>query len=204
MFPTMEVRWFSAGAIPATVQAWFQLRAGQPEEQPYRVDHYLRPADGESLGIKLREGRLEVKKRRRELGVFCFHERIAGRVEHWHKWSFAFAPDVSSLTRPSWIGVGKERRLYRYQLTGDHQLKAISTPDYTRPGCDLELTSVSIADQAWWSLGLEAHGDERSIQDMLFLVAPQVFTAGQPPALQASDSYGYPRWLSLVEKGEPT
>jgi hypothetical protein len=204
MFPTMEVRWFSTGAIPATVQEWFQQREGQPEEQPRRTDYYVRSEDGESLGIKLREGRLEVKQRLRELGGFRFHDRVAGRVEHWYKRSFAFTPGVSPLPGSSWIGVRKERSLYRYQLTAGRQLVAVSTADYVRAGCDLELTSVSVAGQAWWSLGLEAHGDEGTLQDMLFLVAPQVFAGGEPPALQASDSYGYPRWLELVQQRGPT
>jgi hypothetical protein len=209
MLPTMEVRWFSTGVIPSSVQEWFQRGEGDPEEQPRRVDYYLRPADGDSLGIKLREGRLEVKRLRGQLGIVRFHERVAGLVEQWCKWSFGLPSDGSALASPavpspSWIGVTKERRLYRYRLAGDRQVVAVSATDYVGPGCDLELTSVGVEGQAWWSLGFEARGDESSIQGILFLVAQQVLAANEPPNLTARDSYSYPRWLKLVEQRDAT
>lgn len=206
MLPTMEVRWFSEGMIPSGVQEWFQRAKGDPEEQPQRVDYYLRPAEGGLLGIKLREGRLEVKQLCRQLGVVHFHERVAGLVEQWRKWSFGLPADRSVLAgasapSTSWIGVTKERRLYRYRLAGDRQIVAVSATDHVGPGCDLELTSVGVEGQAWWSLGFEARGDESSIQDIFLLVAQQVLAATTPPGLSARDSYSYPRWLVLLEQG---
>ena len=56
---TLEVRWFSRGALHPPVLEWFQRAMGKPEQQPARVDYYLIVVNGSSLGIKLRQGRLE-------------------------------------------------------------------------------------------------------------------------------------------------
>ena len=68
MFATAEVRWFYEGAVSPEVLEWFEQGELTPEEQPYRVDYYLRLSDRDSLGIKLREGRIEVKQRHRQHG----------------------------------------------------------------------------------------------------------------------------------------
>jgi hypothetical protein len=64
MFPTTEVRWFTQGVIPSEVLRWFHEERKAFEEQPLRVDYYLRIVEGESLGVKLREGRLEINNGR--------------------------------------------------------------------------------------------------------------------------------------------
>ena len=60
---TTEVRWFRRGSIPQSVRQWFSTLGRQPEFQPPRLDYYLRLLDGDALGIKIREGKVEVKQR---------------------------------------------------------------------------------------------------------------------------------------------
>lgn len=63
MYPTAEVRWFHRGKVPLDVMAWFLRLHGEPEEPGHRVDYYLRLSDADALGIKLRDGRIEIKTR---------------------------------------------------------------------------------------------------------------------------------------------
>ena len=207
MNSTLEVRWFFKGPVPPDVLSWFHGREGQPAEPLPRVDHYLRISGGDSLGIKLREGRIEVKQRQRQLGAVCLQERVTGRVEHWRKWSFALASETSNLagmTVPAsgWVGIHKERMLSRYRITGDRKLIAMSAVEYPDQGCDLEMTSVRVSGSEWWTLGFEAFGSEANLQEHLSLAAEKLIGATGPPPLPVQDSYGYPRWLQILAQRE--
>ena len=153
MFPTMEVRWFYEGTVPPEVLEWFQQGTRKPEEQPRRVDYYLRLTDGDSLGIKLREGRIEIKQRHRQCGVVCLHKRATGVVEHWRKWSFGLAeaygePASVAAAAPSWIGVGKRRRLRTYRLTRGKEAVTVSALETIDQGCNLELANIEVHGKA--------------------------------------------------------
>ena len=203
LISTVEVRWFFQGKIPRQVQAWFHGGLGQLTPAQARVDHYLRIAEGDALGVKLREGRIEVKQRQRLLGAMPLQARVSGIVEHWRKWSFPLTRRTGpALDTPvpalGWVGVHKERQLSRYRLTGDGKLVAMSPARYPEQGCDLELTAVRVRGREWWTLALEAFGPSSSVCENLQRVAEVVFGTGDSPTLDATDSYGYPRWLELV------
>jgi hypothetical protein len=171
------------------------------------VDYYLRLAGGDSLGIKLREGRIEIKQRHGPTGVVRLHDRVAGQVEHWRKWTFPLdeaSSELSGLLLPpsSWIGVEKARRLRTYRVAGDDTIVAISARGYPERGCSWELTRLRVRGEAWWTLGFEAFGEQASLRERLLLVADQVLGAQEPPALEAGDSFSYPRWLSLLARGD--
>jgi hypothetical protein len=180
------------------------------QRHPCREDHYLRLGDTDALGIKLRQGRVEVKQRVREHGVFRFHERANGVVEHWRKWSFRLAAAHRALSSinaspASWIRVRKERLLRTYGLTSNGSVVPLPTPEAHHQACELELTRVEVADQDWWTLAFEAFGDESTLQEQLLLVAQHVFAAQEPPALNAQASRGYADWLGrTTKKGETT
>lgn len=204
MFPTAEVRWFFEGTPSLAVVEWFAQGEPKPITQPGRVDCYLRLTDGDGLGIKLRQGRLEVKQRHRQYGLVHLHQQVTGRVEGWRKWSLELAGHGRDLVSilvpaPSWIGVKKERRLRRYRVASQEMVAVPSEAD-TGEGCGLELTRIIIEGSQWWSLGFEAFGNPAGFYDTLLRVATQVFAAGEPPTLHAGDSYGYPRWLEINEQ----
>jgi hypothetical protein len=206
MFATMEVRWFYEGIVSPEVREWFQQSGQEPEEQPVRIDYYLCLPNADFLGIKLREGRVEIKQRHRQHGVIHFHKRIAGMVEHWRKWSFELAEvndGLSNMVTPasSWIGVSKERKLRRYRMTANQVAVAVTAEEHRDQGCDLELTTISVGGKDWWSLGFEAFGSEAILQETLLLVAKQVLAVGEPPILDVRDSCSYPKWLAMITQG---
>ena len=207
MFPTAEVRWFYRGAVPQEVLAWFQQGGWKEVPVASRVDYYLRLAGGDSLGIKLREGRIEIKRRHGPTGIVRLHDRVAGEVEHWRKWSFPLdkaSSEVSGLLLPSssWIGVEKARRLRTYRVGGDDTIVAVPVREYPERGCSWELTGLRVRGRAWWTLGLEAFGEQATLRERLLLVAERVLCSDEPPVLEVEESFSYPRWLALLARRE--
>ena len=207
MYPTAEVRWFLQGPVPHDVKAWFQRRTGSVEQEPPRVDRYLRLLGSEGLNVKLREGRIEIKQRVGQASVMRFHERVSGLVETWRKWSFEIAEPGGSRseTAPpgsSWIGVRKERRLRAYRVENGEDVVAWIGPGSPREGCELELTRVRAAGQVWWTVAFEAFGDESTLRENLLLVVRNVLSADEPPLLPGSNTCGYAAWLSSLIQAE--
>jgi hypothetical protein len=205
MFSSVEIRWFYPGAIPPDVLAWYHDDTRHVDLQPRRVDHYLPLPGSDSLGVKLREGRIEVKQRHQAYGLARLDERVEGRAEGWRKWSFPLSGGGSpqpqrSETPPGWTSVCKERALARYRLTEDRVPVPVPAGELFQRGCDLELARVQVNAQveAWWTLALEAFGEEQGLVADLLAVAAQVFAvteAKEAPILQAGDSLSYPAWL---------
>jgi hypothetical protein len=209
MFPTVEVRWFYRGQVPLEVEAWFHQGAGRVEIHASREDHYLRLRDTYELGIKLRQGQIEIKQRVLRPGLVRFHERVSGIVEHWRKWSFQLAEPytaLSSIAVPtaSWIPVRKERMLRTYRLTIDTGVVPVSSSQSSPEGCELELSKVHVVEQDWWTLAFEAFGEESVLQEQLERVARHVFAADRPPSLNASQSRGYADWLGRTAHKKKT
>jgi hypothetical protein len=198
MFPTVEVRWFYPGRVPAAVLAWFQGGAGQRVAPARRVDYYLCLPGADWLGAKLREGRLELKQRQGPGQDFRPHDRVSGRVEQWRKWSFALAEGPELVLDAAWVAVEKARRLRRYRLAPDRQIVAVPVETYPAQGFNWELTEVGAGGQVWWSVGFEAFGDEAGLRDGLFPVVEHALQAEGLPTLEVQDSYGYPHWLALL------
>lgn len=178
-YRSAEVRWFRSGEIPAPVAAWFDA-LGEPVETEARADRYLAPAS-DALGVKLRQGSIEAKRRDQTL-----HRLDAGRcratVEAWTKWSFplADADDLPhGLPEAGWVEVGKQRR----QRHAD--------------ACALELSRLTIWDEVWWSVCLEATGPDAPAA--LMEAARQWLGAEGAPVLPEADAQGYPAWLRAYE-----
>ena len=206
MYPTLEVRWFMRGSIPTEVREWFARGDPAPIHEPPRVDQYLRLQRSNALGIKLREGRIEIKQRLHQYGNIRFHRRVTGAIEHWRKWSMPLATTGEGLAeilvpKWSWIAVRKERLLRGYRC--DASGRVIATPGgYADRGCHMELATVQASDRVWWTLAFEAYGAEPSLRSSLTSTMGYALERdGAPTTLEARDSYGYARWLALLEHG---
>ena len=202
MYPTIEVRWFLKGVVPLSVWTWYGRWGADLGQQPARVDYYLRIIGGDSLGVKLREGRIEIKQRYGKREIVRFAEGAAGTVEHWRKWSFPLVESGDLLaglrdSSSSWIGVRKERALRLFQVMEGGAVTALPASAVLPVGCGWEVANVKVedAEESWWSVGFEAFGNEDERRNTLFSVSRHVLLAGQAPGLGLEDSYGYPRWL---------
>ncbi len=182
---TAELRWFYRGTLPEETLQWFQQdQLGKYVAPEEREDVYLYLPECEYMGIKLRQGRLEVKWRKAELGVVGFGDRVEGKAEKWGKWlcedPSAESFQLAGVVGKSWVSVKKVRTQRLYE------------------NCAVELTQLNIWGNDWWSLAFEAVGDDVSLVDNLQTVASSVFKSHPHPKLQVEDSYGYPSWLSKV------
>lgn len=186
MLTSLEIRWFYAGKLPAAISAWFEQDelGGQFQPPEEREDVYLYTPKCKYLGIKLRQGRLEVKWRQAELGTVCLGQQVEGKLEKWGKWlcedptAASFKPEVV-MGQSSWVNAKKVRSQRLYER------------------CSMELTQLRLEDKEWWSLAFETVGAEASQLEQLQNVARSVFEADSYFQLQARDSYGYPHWLDL-------
>ncbi|MBD2497609.1 hypothetical protein [Nostoc sp. FACHB-280] len=199
MLTTIELRWFYPGTIPTKIEEWFPQNCS-PEK---RADWYLYAPKSDYLGIKLRQERLEVKWRKAELGVLNFGELIEGKAEKWGKWMCSdstgesFQP-ATVFGNSTWVNVQKVRRLQYYQILSDSSVQAVSSNESIDNGCGVEITQLLIQEQSWWSLALEAFGEDSYLLENLHLIASRVFNNYKGTQLIAVNSYAYPHWIELI------
>jgi hypothetical protein len=218
MLASAELRWFFPGQVPADVAKWFrcgELWARQPE----RTDEYLLLPGCETAGVKLREGRFEVKARTVAPHAVEVAPRVRGYRDAWVKWSRAVedAALARSFLRAGderWLGVRKQRVLRGFSLDGPQGAGAPRevSAGAVRParGCGVEITEVTVAGldpPRWWTLGLEAFDASGASGDpgpCLDAVALAFFAAAPPPVeLELDASRSYASWLLQVA-GSPT
>ena len=75
----------------------------------------------------------------------------------------------------------------------------ISTDEPVELGCEVELTAINVAGQAWWTVGFEAFGEEADLTRPLKMVANHLLLPEQGMTLAAEHSHGYPRWLAVLD-----
>lgn len=200
MLTSVELRWFKHGALPEEIAQWFQQYEGvaPPEE---REDIYLYVPENDYMGLKLRQGRLEIKWRKAQLGILRFRDTIEGKAEKWVKWLCEDPTQESfqlqDVMGKSWVSVKKRRFQRRYQFA-DRLIKAVGVNESINQGCNVELTQLIIIGNQWWSIAFEAFGEDERLMDSLKSVASEVFQTYRGLELLAKDSYAYPSWLSLV------
>jgi hypothetical protein len=161
----------------------------------------------DSLGIKLREGRIEIKQRVEKQSLVRFHERVVGLVEQYHKWSFELnEPDIvlarATAVAGAWIPVRKERQLRQYRLADDGDVTPLASSTSPDRGCELELSRVAVLGETWWTLAFEAFGEPSTLRVGLLEVVRTVFATGTPPTLPAHGSLGYAAWLGRTTQEE--
>ena len=204
MYRTTEVRWFHPGVLPPSIERWFERGEEGVELEPPRVDHYLRLRGSDALNIKLREGRLEIKRRTGERTETRFSEDVVGAVEHWQKWGFDLAETdtqaMGGASSSTWIAVRKERSIRTYGID-DRPVPAPTEPVDVTVACEWELTRVDVGGQIWWTTALEAFGDQTRQRVALLSVAKLVFGLQDRPPLRIEDSRGYPGWLDTLSEG---
>lgn len=171
---TVEIRWFQPGPTPAAARAWFDA-LGPEVLAESRVDAYLTP-ESDALGVKLREGAVEAKRRTDRLGSLAVG---AGEVEAWTKWSFPRAD--AATPDQGWVEVAKTRR-QRHAPSGD---------------CALELSEVVVRGETWWSVCLEATGADLAARRAALADGARQWLASAP-ALPAEAARGYPAWLRSI------
>jgi hypothetical protein len=223
---TIEVRWFLDGPadeIGREVKRWFRTRlpygggealpiAWDPPGPAWRADRYLLVPGQDDMGIKWREGRLEIKGREAALGHRAFSPGIEGVYERWIKWSYAgkaierrFLGLFQGGVAPGIVRVEKRRlqRCIALDATGGVEVGRDPPPPR---GVNVELARIRVpgSPSESHSLAFEAFpGDARMLEQLTAVVAR--FLEGCPALpLRAERSMSYPRWLLDLDRPAPT
>lgn len=190
-----ELRWFVKGKIPTSVFNWFISLNNNYINQPERTDHYLLLKSDDSLGIKLREGKVEIKQRTHHIGNITPGKNVNGIAEKWQKWSFELKEANNTLSeiisQNKWLSVEKNRILINYGITEDN-IVTQKEPICYKNGCLTEITSIKIKDESWWSLGLEAYGEKFRLKDNLVLISHLILSDKSNVHLTLTNSFSYP------------
>lgn len=214
MFATTEVRWFCQGPLPPRILKWFQRGGRQPQEQPLRVDYYLGLGANDSLGIKLREGRIEIKQREAQHGAVQLGPQFVGMMERWRKWSWGLAWDQGSLAEaqdrlaqdwissPTWTGVEKKRWLLIVRATREDGIAPAPDAGTVDEGCQVELAQIRARGQVVWSLSFEGFGGTSAGRETVLIAAAHLFSGERVDLpLSSGNSFGYPKWLAMLGQG---
>ncbi len=201
-FKTIEVRWFYPGVIPVDLLTWWDT-LGEPLVADNRTDVYLQSSSPD-VGVKLRQGNLEVKYRQARLGTIEINGFGSSHVEEWLKW--ICIDDSSSLTpaqfadRSGWIQVVKSRsqRLYQVEFTDQIQLRSISKPQ--TGAAAIEITQLQVEQQIWWTIACEYLGDKLDLDRQFLPLVNSLLSACPIPHSGRSISGGYPQWLEIVRR----
>jgi hypothetical protein len=166
---SMEVRWIHAGRLPSLL---IDRLGPFREAVESREDWYLLDPGVPDLSLKLRGGaQLDVKVFRGCPGQLRLPEGSRGRLEVWEKWSFPLADDSRPwVTSRAWTRVQKARRRRSFTAARSGLVER-PLAQAEAAGCALELTEVSVDDEDWWTLGLEAVGRLDQLQQDLQAVA---------------------------------
>jgi hypothetical protein len=192
---TLEVRWFFSGRVPASVTDWAEDLGARPEST--RTDRYL-ISDDPGLNVKVREGKLQTKRRLWADGPLAFTPSVEGREERWTKWSFSLdeaRPDLVE-TDPTglWQPVHKER--LRIEVGPGEQAGLLDTLEEPDPAeAKLELTRVRSGTRHAWTICMESEGRPQALPGTLRQVGRHLFRQDGAPALRPEQSKGYVAWL---------
>jgi hypothetical protein len=202
MFETTEVRWFYKSTTWPHVEAWFKKGLREATVEPFRVDYYLSMPLEEELGIKVRDGRLEIKRRVQDDGTHSFSDRISGHISTWRKWSFPLGNSDQFLesAKEPWIKVGKDRLVRKFSVAEHNQIDEIDPRSPAVCGCIFEFARLNVTkDSFWCSIGLEAFGDyPGSKRNTVKSVLSKLLDETGGPVLPVDISMDYPSWLSFL------
>jgi hypothetical protein len=200
---TAEVRWFFEGPLEDAIVRWFD--PGAALQTDVRTDRYLVLPGCETVGVKERDGRFEIKARK---GNPCGIEMPApfeGAADRWVKWSYGQPPVelwIGALRREAtgWVAVEKSRRLRVFkssEFDAEHAVDPACQGQYRA----VELTSLRVNSRRWWTLGFEAvEPPDRRCASLAATVA--LFCRGRsvlqlfPP----ENALPYPAWLSRLAR----
>ncbi len=167
MYKSKEIRWFHEEPKKGILN-WFAEKGKAFENTDSRTDFYLPVKNEKGIGIKLREGNIEVKHRISEPKQEKLSQRAEGFFERYLKWSFdssqedSLSREIIKQQKYNWVEVKKERMGFKLkEKNGEPEIVDMET--YLEYGCQLEYTRISIQRNTWYSFALEWFGEKEII-----------------------------------------
>jgi hypothetical protein len=212
-FATIETRWFFDGdsSRHPVLKRWFETCAPVARAGNVPAPEWKGRADGEpdvyllmpgctDMGIKWREGTLQIKGRVEDLGPRRFTSRHEGSVQRWIKWTYEEVPAVyrslfaaGEQPGPDTASVHKTRALRMISLDG-------GAPEEVAPGLVLErgigfeMTDLERDGKQYCSIAFEAFPDDAATAAGFdAVIAASLEELSDTLGIGASMSY--PEWL---------
>ena len=210
---SIETRWFFEGdssQYPA-LRLWFESckpfpRAAGVQAPAWKgraggaPDVYLLMPGCTDMGIKWREGTLQIKGRTADLGERRFGTAHAGKLQRWIKWTYPEVPasyralfEASEAQGPETAPVYKTRALRMISLDA-------SKPEEVAPdivlerGVGFEMTDLELHGERYCSVAFEAFPDDAAAEAG-FGVVVAGFLGELAGPLGIKASMAYPDWL---------
>ena len=192
---------------PRGMLRWF--KAGQAlDSEGVQVHEYLVFPDCQSVVVKLREGRFEIKAILAVAQPLSLDLGIKGRTDPWVKWSFASESlqtlDPALHQSGLWLKVRKERFLRKFSADTGHLVEFSAPPgSFPGSGINIELARIEgeVIPRSWFSLGFEAFGPPAVANKILLDALRLLFEdLGRVPGISLSEdnSLHYPAWLAKL------
>jgi hypothetical protein len=203
----LEVRWFISDSLPTEIANWIENDSlfKNDIKVEERIDLYLIISNIESIGLKFREDKLEIKYRIKEHSLATHEYRIMGKAEIWTKWKWNFSIGKEKEVRQAFtegnlkgqrVEVFKKRRQRKFEILTDSTFKQIPMNKRPSDGCLMELTELKVNDMQWWTIGIDYLTNSEYSVEMLEKAANYLFKDYPGPELRVENSYSYPGWLS--------
>lgn len=194
MYKSKEIRWFSQKQNEEILD-WFGEKGLLFEDSNARTDFYMPLPAKKDIGIKLREGNVEIKQRKAQPEEVSFGKTCSGFMEDYEKWSF-YTSEKDPLSRAiidqrkyNWIAVEKFRLGFNI-IAENGDLKIIDLETKPTSGCQVEYTKLQILGSIFYTFGFEWFGNEFiNLPEQLFLEI-----VGKSH-LKIHDSMGYAEFL---------
>ena len=201
MYFSGEARWFFPGPASDAAERWIAAGAHSTQEAE-RTDRYLVLPGCDAAGIKIRDGKFEIKARTSHPEPIAWSQAIAGFRDSWVKWSRDLN-DVGELAaRPrdgeTWVAVSKQRWVRLFSLETGSPVESAPGGPWLAAGCMVEKSVVRVASNDYWSFCFEAFGEPDMLISHLDTMVRHV--AAEAPALELPQdaSMSYPAWLATL------
>jgi hypothetical protein len=195
MNKSYEIRWFHKGKAPPAIKHWFEKELYSRE---YIDDIYLITGLCSNIGIKIRNGKIEIKEQIAEKKIISLSDFAEGTMDVWHKYSFNLMPDQQDNVRSlnEWLTIHKIRKIRHINFRDNPtNLQFLQFGE----GCRTELAELKVLKADWWTIIFEMYGDKEILVEV-FKTATRKFLEGiEPGLLTIEKSYSYPEFISKIE-----
>jgi hypothetical protein len=212
-FASIETRWFFEGdsSHHPDLRHWFESCAPFPRAADVRApewkdrdagapDVYLLMPGCTDMGVKWREGTLQIKGRVADLGERRFGTAQAGRVQRWIKWTYPEVPaayralfEANEAPRLETAPVYKTRALRMIKL-GSAKPEEVAPGIVLERGVGFEMTDLELNGERYCSVAFEAFPDDAAAE-VDFNAAVTGFLGELAGSLGIGASMSYPDWL---------
>lgn len=187
---SLELSWFGPGEAPAALTRWLAALDAPHTASGPRSDAYFLGA-GPGLGIKFRDGSLEVKECEGVADTWR-HGPWQAPAERWRKWRFA-ADEHTAPDDARWCAVRKSETGVRWWFDAQDR----PAGDGAAQRVTLAVQHLTVAGSAYWRLACDIGAREPPSAALIARVAGRAFRTA-PPLPDGAAARAYPAFLAGI------